>query len=249
MSTKRKERIKQLARAVQSGGPDKLPALWEEVERLVAYWADKYAKKQLHGVEFEDLYQCGYIAMARAAETYNGTDSFPNWLYYYYRSEVAALAGLHTEKQRAEPIRAAASLSAPIGEDEDTTLEDTIPDPQNAYEDIERKIYIEQLRAELNRQLDSIQPACAAVIKEHYFQGKTFASIGGARECSAEWVRQMENKGLRALRKPTHRRALEQFIELTTPYYWRVNAAQFRNTHTSATENAVLYREKMRGNI
>ena len=248
MSTERKQRINQLVQDIQNGETSKFHALWDEVERLIAYWADKYAAKNLSGAVFEDLYQCGYIAMCRAVETHNGAGSFPHWLYYHYKTEVAALTGYRTKRQRNDPLRNAVSLNAPVnGESDETMLEDTIPDPQDAYEDIEREICNEQLRAALERQLDAIRPECAAVIREHYMQGKTFESISAERGCSTQWARQLENKGIRLLRKPWRINELREFIELTTPYYRHVGVERFLNTGVSATEYAVLYREHIGG--
>jgi len=248
MSTERKKRINQLVQDIQNGETSKLHALWDEVERLVAYWAAKYAAKNLSGAVFDDLYQCGYIALCQAVETHNGADSFPHWLYYYYKKEVAILTGYNTKRQRNDPLRNAVSLEAPVAiREESITIGDTIPDPQDAYEDIEREICNEQLRAALERQLDTIRPECASVIREHYMQGKTFESIGAERGFSTQWARQLENKGIRLLRKPWRINELREFIELTTPYYRHIGVEQFLNTGISATEYAVLYREHIGG--
>lgn len=248
MSTERKKRINQLVQDIQNGETSKLHALWDEVERLVAYWAAKYAAKNLSGAVFDDLYQCGYIALCQAVETHNGADSFPHWLYYYYKKEVAILTGYNTKRQRNDPLRNAVSLEAPVAiREESITIGDTIQDPQDAYEDIEREIYNEQLRAALERQLDTIRPECASVIREHYMQGKTFESIGAERGFSTQWARQLENKGIWLLRKPWRINELREFIELTTPYYRHIGVEQFLNTGISTTEYAVLYREHVGG--
>lgn len=63
----------ELVALIQSGERDKLPELWEQVERFVALQANKrhLLFNGLGGVEVEDLYQSGYIALVCAADTYD----------------------------------------------------------------------------------------------------------------------------------------------------------------------------------
>lgn len=62
----------ELVLKIQSGEQDRLPELWEQVERFVASRAQRlmtlYANGYMTnngGVEFDDLYNSGYIAGGR----------------------------------------------------------------------------------------------------------------------------------------------------------------------------------------
>lgn len=102
----------ELVAAIQSG-EDRMGELWIHVEGLVR-WAAKRKITVLEGhssVEFEDLYQSGYLAMVSAASSYTPGDlAFSTWLMYYLRTAFSEAAGHRTKKQKRDPLNSALSL-------------------------------------------------------------------------------------------------------------------------------------------
>ena len=243
----------ELAVLIQTGEMDRLLELWQQVERFVAMRARSMAEKSngRHGVTAEDLYQCGYLALVSAVDTFSPDAGckFTSWLDYYLRREFAQWGGWKTDHQKREPLNNAISLNAPLsndGEDE-TTLEDIQPDPaaEQPYRDVEREIWRGQLRAALEAALDELPTSQGETIRRRYFYGEYQSEIGMVLGVSAQRVQQLENNGLRALRKPPLCDKLECFVESQTPYFYRVGVEQFRRTQTSAVERVVLIREQL----
>lgn len=243
----------EFAMLIQSGDRDRIPELWQQVERFVAMRARTMAEKSngRHGVTAEDLYQCGYLALVSAVETFSldAGCKFITWLDYHLRNEFARWGGWKTDHQKREPLNNAISLNAPLsndGEDE-ATLEDIQPDPaaEQMYRDVEREIWRGQLRAALEAVLDKLPTSQGEIIRRRYFYGEYQSEIGKALGVSAQRVQQLEENGIRALRKPPLCDRLEGFVEIQTPYFYHVGVEQYRRTHTSAVERVVLIRERL----
>lgn len=243
----------ELAVLIQAGERDRIPELWQQVERFVAMRARTMAEKSngRHGVTAEDLYQCGYLALVSAVETFSldAGCKFTTWLDYHLRNEFARWGGWKTDHQKREPLNNALSLNTPLsndGEDE-TTLEDMQPDPAalQLYRDVEREIWLGQLRTTLEAALDELPTSQGETIRRRYFCGEHQSEIGMVLGVSAQRVQQLENNGIRTLRKPPLCERLESFVESQTPYFYHVGVNQFQRTQTSAVERVVLIRERL----
>lgn len=243
----------ELAVLIRTDERDRLPELWQQVERFVAMRARSMAEKSngRHGVTAEDLYQCGYLALVSAVETFSldAGCKFITWLDYHLRNEFARWGGWKTDHQKREPLNNAISLNAPLsndGEDE-TMLEDIQPDPaaEQPYRDVEREIWRGQLRAALEAALNELPISQGETIRRRYFYGEYQSEIGMVLGVSAQRVQQLEENGIRALRKPPLCERLEGFVEKRTPFYHHVGVEQFHRTQTSAVERVVLIRERL----
>lgn len=165
----------ELVQAFQSGEKAMLAELWEQNTGLIKWWANRYVSrttvsgKDTNAVElFDDLFQCGYLALASAAETFDTAagGSFANWYGYYFRREVYSLMGWRnrTDPETGKPVTVAldalahaGSLDAPLGDDPDgATLQDTIADPEDAYTHSDRQMYLDQLRTALDEAVGSL---------------------------------------------------------------------------------------------
>lgn len=149
---------------------DKLPELWNQVERFVAMQARRRVllSDGLGGVEAEDLYQSGYIALVAAAESYNPETgrSFISWLALALKTAFAEAGGYRNRKQALDPLHRAGSLDAPISRDEDDgTLADLQADPGAAqdFQDMEDRLYREQLHNALEKALAELPDNQAAL--------------------------------------------------------------------------------------
>ena len=86
----------ELAVMIQNGQTEAILPLWEQVERFVAKQANKWEQAwTTRRVEFEDLYQSGFIAMMKAARTYDPDKDvkFLTWMDYYIKTAFSYVAG------------------------------------------------------------------------------------------------------------------------------------------------------------
>ena len=242
----------ELVALIQNGERDKLPELWAQVEKFVALQANKrhLLSNGLGGVEVEDLYQSGYIALVCAADTYDPAAgrSFIGWLALALKTAFAEAGGYRGQRQARDPLHRAGSMDTPMGDDEDCgTLGDLIADPSaaQAFQDAEDQLYMEHLRSVLENVLGKIPVQQADILRRRFYQNQGLKEIAAAEGVYGNTVRQWQEKGLRALRRPQIIQELRQFVEGRTPYYLQVGVSEFQRTGESAVEKIVIGREQL----
>lgn len=186
----------QLAAAVQAGEADRLAELWAQVERFVAQQANRRFAS-LRGVEFDDLYNTGFLAVHAAAQTYDPARgmSFIGWLELALRTAFAEAGGYRSRKQGKDPLHRAGSLDAPISEDDDTTLGELQADPSAAasLEAAERRIWCAQLRGVLDRALEA-EIMGQDGVKTCEVCGKPFRAVSNRAKYCEECSRKVRRK-------------------------------------------------------
>lgn len=243
----------ELVSHIQSGSVEYMEPLWWQVERFVKSRAGALAAvlSPRYGVTFDDLYNCGFIAMTKAVETYRAGEgmSFISWLAYYLRNEFAAAAGYRTKK--IITLNRCASLDAPLpGDDDgDTTRGDLIADPTEHYANCEERIYSAQLRKALEDVIADIDAEQREIIEQHYFQGLELAEIDKRSGAEKYTAKRKHDKALRSVRKKVFATAagkrLRDFVDENTNFYRHVSKHEFLNTQTSAVEKTVFERESL----
>lgn len=245
----------ELVTRIQAGERRLLPELWNQVDGLVKWQAHRTMAGMREmvacsGVEFDDLYQSGYLALVKAVDTYKDDVgmTFAGWLIFYLRSAFAQVSGFCTQKQRCDPLRFSISLNAPLKDEDGATFEDIQADPESStgFEDIEQDIYIHGLREALEAELAQIPPREAEILRQRYFGDLPLEHIAASFSISITRVQQLESRGLNRLRDPQHLERLEAYVESRTPYFLQVGPAQFQRTHESSVEKIVLIRERLR---
>lgn len=230
---------------IQAGEDGLCGVLWEQVERLVSWKANRviHALDGYGGVEFGDLYNACYPAMLEAIKTYNpATGAFSTWFMYYVKTAFAEATGYRTVKSREDPLHHATSLSQPVGEDEgDGTLSDVLPDPrcQAAFESAEAGILFEQIREALADALTEIPADQSEVIRQRFFEQKTLVETGQIMGITADEVRGLECKGLRAMRHPKIAKKLRPLYE-DFDFYSGSGLGTFRSTGMSIQERYLI---------
>lgn len=232
----------ELVAMIQAGERDRLPQLWGQVERFVAKRANHimsmYATGYMAnsgGVEFDDLYNSGYLALVAAVDTYKPEKGmkFISWFAFFVKTAFGNAGGWMRQKNDA--LRRAVSLDAPIdGEDDSDPLAQIVEDTGAAQEiqAVEDKIFQEQLHAALERALQQLPDAEVEAIRGKYFLGRELFSV----------EKRAERRGLSRL---SAHASLRQYIELHTPYYLQVGVQTFQHDGDSSVERIVFKREQL----
>ncbi|MCD7768909.1 MAG: sigma-70 family RNA polymerase sigma factor [Oscillospiraceae bacterium] len=151
---------------------------------------------------------------------------------------------MRTSKRDA--LAAALSLDAPITDDGDVTLADTLEADNGAFDNTERDIWLQQLRETMTGALERLTPKQRAIVEVRYYQDRPRREIALNLGCSATGVEQQEKKALGELRRSKHLTGLDQFVEEQTDYFFHVGVTRFNSTGTSSVEAVVLQRERLR---
>ena len=241
----------ELVAEVQAGATERMGELWKQVEGLIKWKANRIMTVLEgcpgRGVEFEDLYQSGYLAMVAAVNTYDPTagGNFATWLMYHLKSTFAEATGYRTQKDRQEPLNNYLSLDTPLTDDTDSdALMDVIADPsgQNGIISAEDALYREQLRDAMEEALSAIPEQYADALRLRYYDGLSLNRAGEVRGVSGERIRSMENKGIRLLRRSQIAHYLRPFYDFDV--YCGTGLCAFQRTGRSIQEHYLIREEE-----
>lgn len=194
----------ELVALIQGGERDRIMELWQQVRRMALKEAVRWAAYRSNGAELEDLEQAGFIALMRAVDSFDPTAGaqFSTWYYPIVKDEFQRAAGRRTEKQRRDPLQSAASLDAPVGEDEDSApLGKLVPDPaaEAAMLDVDRREDLRRLHAALEAAIAILPPDLQTAVRGRYYRGEIVNANA-------------HNKAMRMLRAPKCSQALRVFL-------------------------------------
>lgn len=151
------------------------------------------------GVALEDLEQAGFLALAKAVETWKPESSaFSTWLTFHLKSAFAAAYRVRTNHELKDPLNDATSLDVPpAGADEDCILRDIIPDvaAARAFEAVEQQELCGAVQAALQQLPNELREA---LIDAFWFDRPIDARL--------------RDTALKALRHPTISRTLRTYI-------------------------------------
>lgn len=241
----------ELVAAIQGGAVELMGQLWEQVEGLVS-WKANHIMTALEGcggrgVEFEDLYQSGYLAMVAAVNTYDPAagGAFSTWLMYHLKNAFAEATGYRTQKGRKEPLNNAISLDTPLSDDADSDdLMDVVADPAGLQwrECLEESMWRKQLQEAVGAALSTVPEQYREILRLRYWEDMTLEDVGDLRGISKERVRQMENKGIRILRQPKTASQLYTFCNFD--FYSGTGLGAFRYGGMSVQERYLVREEE-----
>lgn len=237
----RDEQQKKLAVRIQSGETDLLAELWQSVERLVAAKARRLlaAMGDSNWIEFDDLYNSGFLALCAAVEHYKPeTGEFVPWFLLHLKNFFAEATGYRTKRGRLDPLRNAVSLSTPIWDEEDgATLGDVTADPTATVEKVEDAIYLEHLRAALHDAMDCLPENLRDVLECRYWENLPVQKIAERRGTSESRVSDMAKRGLYTLRRRRGQK-LAHFYDFN--YRAGTGLGTFRRTGMSVQESYLI---------
>lgn len=222
--------------------------LWNQVRR----WIVKYAVRWHTyfggrcGVELDDLTQSGYLAFEDAINDFDADcGSFLTYLTLRLKTAFAELYDVRTERGRHEPLNNAISLSEPISDDmEGLTFADVVSDPaaNTAFEDVERNVFVEQLRAALEAALSDLTAEQADIMRRKYFFQQGEQEICTSINRSKNDVRRLTQSGLSQMRR-LHGKALADFLDFNP--YQSTGYGAWKNSNESVQEKYVIRKESI----
>lgn len=222
-----------LAALAATGNAFALGQLWEINKGLLRsmfwkWYPSHREQADAHGLTADDFEQEGYFAVKYAAEHYDPGKgfAFSTWLAYAMKRQIdQTLTGGHRRKitdpdgktrtTSADPLNHCTSLDLPMDAEDEAgaTRADLVPDPAAAaaFEDAEQALFIQQLHEDLERALAKLDPRQADALRGKYYLGYTLRQLAESMGISLERARQLQAKGMTAMRR--HETLLRPYLE------------------------------------
>ena len=247
----------ELATLIQMGETERIPELWEQVQGLVKWKANRtMTALELRGnpcgVTFDDLYQSGYIALVESVHYYtpgNGV-AFSTCLINRLKTVFAEATGYRTKSGRNEPLNNCFSLDKTVdGESDGTTFGELAPDPAATaqFQSVEEKLWYKQMQKAMEAALLVLPDNQRQVLQMLYWQEKTLQEAAEVYGVSYERIRQIEAKALRVLRQPKNACKLLPFYQ--QDFYSHTGLTAFRQSGMSVQERYLVAMEEQEAKI
>lgn len=232
---------------IEHGGTDMLKKLWKNNRGIIIQMAGRWPR--VDGVDFDDLLQSGFLAVAEAAERFDPTKGkFTTCLEIYlkkYFSLCNSTASGWTRGQYQRGVMPPRSLNEAIysGDGDEIELLDTIASPEDLQGEAEERIYRVELHNALEKVLATLPPEHGKAVRLRYLCGCTYEMAGVRMGLSGQGVRWNVASALRELRHPRNRERLRQFLDGETNFYRHSGVSAFNTTFTSDVEKICMSRE------
>ncbi|WP_195377241.1 sigma-70 family RNA polymerase sigma factor [Anaerotruncus rubiinfantis] len=197
---------------------------------------------------FEDEVQEAYFAFIEAVDKYD-KDSEAK-LSTYICNAIKWRKYRRDQTERKHHPENTISLNAPIPgfEDEDVTLENSIPDPDAEFEEacIDRMaapVIQSELRVAMREIIEQMPGRCREVMAER-LKGFSQADIARKTGMGSSQVQQLEAKGHRIFRKTENRKGLQPFLDFYEIAYKHTGFQFWKDTGYSSVEWAVEMKER-----
>ena len=217
----------------------------QENRGLVYHFAQKYAGvcKRDRAADIDDLAQAGYIGLLNAMQDYDDTKgAFSHWAGLYIRKEMRDALGIRSSRRRADLY--AVSLDAPIGEETDFTLGDTLADETA---DTPGVIEHDELVNVVREQVDGLPDMPREVVTRHDLKGESLFDIARQRGVPYHEITADRRRAFKQLKKALLPLAKAHGLDQRTRWYRHVGVNEYRNTWLSSTELLVFWREEQGG--
>lgn len=209
----------ELVERIHAGESDCMAILWEQVERLV-YWKARRVAVAIDesgistGIEYDDLCQCGFFALASAVASYRPEyGAFSTVLMLHLKTAFAEATGFRTMRQMRDPLRLAGRLDEPVGKDKKHRLFEVFPDPaaEAMIAAVSEHEIQEQRREAVRAAVAGLPDLERAVLDCRYFQDMDVPETATALGITEKDARKLESNALRYLRHPDRSRKLREF--------------------------------------
>ena len=241
----------ELATKAKTGDEAALMELWENKRGMAYTWARSTFRKHwelgdTRGSDLDDLMQTAFIALMRAVYYFDPDKpwAFSTCYGNTLKREFADLLRTR-EGHKLDALNYSVSIDAPMGgtNESDTDLwADILEDPADCFEEVEDRIYQEQLHNALENALSQIPEKQGTAVRLRYLQDKGWAAVAEMMGFEYSYVRRLAKKGLESLRQEEIRTELEEFVDLRTNFYRNGSVKD----QTSGVELNVIRREEIR---
>lgn len=239
----------ELATAIQSGNREAIAQLWRQNYGFIRLQAIKWAKawEKRPYFDADDLTQSGYIALCEAVKAFRADrGSFISIFSFYLNTEFSKVAGCRTPAQLEEPLNNAISLDSPAynGEDNETTIADTIPFYDPGYEEVEEAMHKAYVSSVVKEAVNSLPEKQRKAIELHYLDGKTYAEIASDLKVADSYPGQLVKEGFRRLRCGKYAPTLSELLWGERNFYKHTGFITWKNTGCSVQEGYILWKER-----
>jgi RNA polymerase sigma factor (sigma-70 family) len=194
--------LEELAAAIQDGGKELMPLLWERTQRLIKMLILKHLKSRIlpNYVDEEDVLQCGYFALLAAVRAFK-LDGYKFNTYLNYSVQNAVNETVFGKSREPSEIKEYSYHNTVAGDDgAKTELVEFIKDEQAEYDVIEPVELTETQRIVIEA-VDELPDTQRDIVRKHHFQNMTFKEIAELNGCSLSNIQQYERQAFRNLRK------------------------------------------------
>lgn len=230
----------QLAVLAKNGDINAIEQLYTKNSGIIFHRLRPYQRR---GYDIDDLMQEAYFALLKAIGSYKEDSGYKfvtylsNMLKWYFSRYIT-----HDTNRRDLCV-----LDSPIDEDGDTTRADLLPDSAAEFE--ENAIYNADMKRVFGLVKDALKgenngDMMYSVLHDVFISGTTKAEIGRKYGVSGERIRQIEVKALRKLRNPKHKKLQSYREYVTDRSIHHGSLTEFKHTHTSSVEWALLKMEQ-----
>lgn len=238
----------EIATRIKAGETALYNELWKQNKRIIYKLSNQFYRKSpayctRAGIEIDDLYQCGFVALIKAVQAYEPEKgyTFLTFLQYPLKRVFRDAIGINTGKK--EPLNECASLDEPLDDEAGAdTLHDITPDRENIfeYDKAEERIYNEELHNALEKALATLPDKESEIIKDRYYLGYSLKEIEDIKQIPAGNGRKLEKKAFNGLRKYKAMQYLKPFHDdyIKTKAYNNTGFSSWAN-YGSVEENII----------
>lgn len=248
----------EMAERIKAGERDLTLTLWEQVHKLIIkiiYTRYLPRDGSTNQVEIDDLLQAGFIAMTKAVGDFDSASgfAFTTYLTNHFKNAAREVLGIRSHGKK-DPLIGATSLDQSLSKSDnnDLTLSDTVCDDATVwlYDDlIDATVQYEEVKTILGR-VKILNPLNQEIFRERYVSGLNFLAIAERHQIPLKEARSRAREALRRMRNDYMIRLLwERRVDHKTRFYRHKGVTAFRSSWTSATEDTVLERERIREHI
>ena len=211
----------ELAVKIQEGKTEYYPLLWEQTERLLYVYMQRYKSKLQYrfdsvGYTDEDIMQELYFTLPKAVKSFDNTKDckFTTYLKYFVSNCIFNIVGFNRKE---DLLNKSVSFDSLVSDNpEDGTFLDLIED-ESAEEEfckVEDSIYYSELRKILFEIMKTtLSPAELKRIQEYYFNNKTIVKISEEEDCSSSAVSFSIRHGVKKIQESPEAERLKMYCD------------------------------------
>lgn len=191
----------ELVVSYQQGNKQALEQLIENNQKFIYKIANKFYTEGISSIDKDDLIQEGTIGFIIACNKYDINNEkkalFITYAFHWIYSKIHRFI---TNRNTNDEI----SINVPIGSEEKSEVVDCLEDKKNYIENIEEKIYLSELRAELEEVMGHNNTLHEREVLKLYYgwdtDPVTMEGIADILETSSMKIRQTKDRAIRKIR-------------------------------------------------